>query len=148
MTTIRYFRYLHHAISRPTVLLSALLLCMLPVLAGCTNTNSPAASGSPAGTTATSEAGTGAEGAVHKLTIMLDWYPNAVHSFLYAAEAEGYFAEEGLEVDIQMPADTNDALKLVAAGKVDLALSYQPQVLMARGSRFRSSRLLRWCATR
>lgn len=64
---------------------------------------------------------------------MLDWYPNAVHSFLYAAEAEGYFAEEGLEVEIQMPADTNDALKLVAAGKVDLALSYQPQVLMARG---------------
>lgn len=81
MTTIRYFRYLHHAISRPTVLLSALLLSMLPVLAGCTNTNSPAASGSSAGTTATSEAGTGAEGAVHKLTIMLDWYPNAVHSF-------------------------------------------------------------------
>lgn len=63
---------------------------------------------------------------------MLDWYPNAVHSFLYAAQQNGYFAEEGLEVDIQMPADSNDALKLVAAGKVDLALSYQPQVLMAR----------------
>ncbi|MFD1907226.1 hypothetical protein ACFSQ7_29455 [Paenibacillus rhizoplanae] len=58
MTTIRYTRYLHHAISRPAMLLSALLLCMLPILAGCTNTNSPAASGSPAGTTATSEAGT------------------------------------------------------------------------------------------
>lgn len=140
MITIRYARYLHHAISRPAMLLSALLLCMLPVLAGCANTNNPAASGSPAGT--------GAEEAAHKLTIMLDWYPNAVHSFLYAAEAEGYFAEKGLEVEIQMPADTNDALKLVAAGKVDLALSYQPQVLMARGSRFRSSRLPRWCATR
>lgn len=133
MTTIRFTRYLQKAISKPAMLLSALLLCMLPVLAGCANTNSPAASGSPAGTTATSEAGAGAEGAAHKLTIMLDWYPNAVHSFLYAAEAEGYFAEEGLEVEIQMPADTNDALKLVAAGKVDLALSYQPQVLMARG---------------
>ena len=34
-----------------------------------------------------------------------------------------------------MPADTNDALKLVAAGKIDLALSYQPQVLMARGEK-------------
>lgn len=146
MTTIRYTRYLHNTISKPAMLLSALVLCMLPVLAGCANTNNPAASGSSAGTTATSEAGT--KSAAQKLTIMLDWYPNAVHSFLYAAEAEGYFAEEGLEVEIQMPADTNDALKLVAAGKVDLALSYQPQVLMARGSRFRSSRSLRWCATR
>jgi len=67
------------------------------------------------------------------ISIMLDWYPNAVHSFLYAAQKNGYFAKQGLEVNIQMPADTNDALKLVAAGKVDLALSYQPQVLMARG---------------
>lgn len=69
----------------------------------------------------------------HKLTIMLDWYPNAVHSFLYAAQEKGYFAEEGLDVEIQMPADSNDALKLVAADQIDLALSYQPQVLMARG---------------
>ncbi|WP_313638328.1 ABC transporter substrate-binding protein [Paenibacillus sp.] len=68
----------------------------------------------------------------HKLTIMLDWYPNAVHSFLYAAEQNGYFKDEGLDVEIQMPADSNDALKLVAANQIDLALSYQPQVLMAR----------------
>jgi putative hydroxymethylpyrimidine transport system substrate-binding protein len=68
----------------------------------------------------------------HKLTIMLDWYPNAVHSFLYAAVQNGYFEEEGLDVQIEMPADSNDALKLVAANQVDLALSYQPQVLMAR----------------
>ncbi|QUL57519.1 ABC transporter substrate-binding protein [Paenibacillus tritici] len=132
MTTIRYARNLYNSISRPAkLLLSALVLCTLPVLAGCANSNSPGTSGSTAATTATSEAG--ADGPAHKLTIMLDWYPNAVHSFLYAAQAKGYFAEQGLEVEIQMPADTNDALKLVAAGKVDLALSYQPQVLMARG---------------
>lgn len=101
----------------------ALLLTLLTVLPGCTSLNAPEASG-PA---------SAADGKLHKLTLMLDWYPNAVHSFLYAAQSQGYFAEEGLEVEIQMPADTNDALKLVAAGKVDLALSYQPQVLMARG---------------
>ncbi|WP_231637556.1 ABC transporter substrate-binding protein [Paenibacillus sp. FJAT-27812] len=72
---------------------------------------------------------------IEKISIMLDWYPNAVHSFLYAAQKNGYFKKQGLEVDIQMPADTNDALKLVAAGKIDLALSYQPQVLMARGEK-------------
>ncbi|OKP91928.1 ABC transporter substrate-binding protein [Paenibacillus helianthi] len=101
-----------------------LLLCLGLAATGCGNSNdkSPASS-------ASADQG----GQPHKLTIMLDWYPNAVHSFLYAAQQNGYFADEGLTVDIQMPADSNDALKLVAAGKVDLALSYQPQVLMARG---------------
>ncbi|WP_462409817.1 ABC transporter substrate-binding protein [Neobacillus sp. Marseille-QA0830] len=69
---------------------------------------------------------------LEKVSIMLDWYPNAVHSFLYTAEEKGYFKEQGLDVDIQMPADTNDPLRLAAAGKIDLALSYQPEVLVAR----------------
>lgn len=72
------------------------------------------------------------DGKLQKVTIMLDWYPNAVHSFLYTAQEKGYFKKEGLDVNIQMPADTNDPLKLVAAGKIDMALSYQPEVLAAR----------------
>ncbi len=67
-----------------------------------------------------------------ELTIALDWYPNAVHSFLYAAEEQGYFKEENLKVNLQMPSDSNDPLKMVAAGKVDAAISYQPQVVQAR----------------
>lgn len=67
-----------------------------------------------------------------KVTIMLDWYPNAVHSAIYTAKEKGYFAKEGLDVDIKMPAETNDPLKLVAAGKVDLAISYQPQLIVSR----------------
>ncbi|NHM30734.1 ABC transporter substrate-binding protein [Neobacillus terrae] len=70
---------------------------------------------------------------VQKVTIMLDWYPNAVHSLLFAAKEKGYFKEQGLDVDIKMPADTNDPLKLVAANQVDMAISYQPEVLVARG---------------
>ena len=38
-----------------------------------------------------------------KVSIMLDWYPNAVHSFLYVAEEKGYFEDEGIELDIQFP---------------------------------------------
>jgi putative hydroxymethylpyrimidine transport system substrate-binding protein len=76
---------------------------------------------------------TGADKKLEKVSLMLDWYPNAVHSFLYAAVEKGYFEKEGLDVDIQMPADTNDPLKLVAANQVDMAISYQPQVLVARG---------------
>ena len=67
-----------------------------------------------------------------ELMVLLDWYPNAVHTFLYAAEEQGYFEEVGLKVKLQTPADTNDALKLVATGKADLALSYQMQVAIAR----------------
>jgi putative hydroxymethylpyrimidine transport system substrate-binding protein len=74
----------------------------------------------------------GAAEKLQKVSLMLDWYPNAVHSFLFVAEEKGYFKEQGLDVEIQMPADTNDPLKLVAADKIDMAMSYQPQVLVAR----------------
>ena len=67
-----------------------------------------------------------------KVTIMLDWYPNAVHSFLYVAEEKGYFEEEGVDVDIQFPANPTDPIQLAAAGKVTLGISYQPDVIMAR----------------
>ena len=66
------------------------------------------------------------------LTIMLDWYPNAVHAGIYYAKEKGLFEEEGLNVTIEMPAETNDPLKLAAVGKVDLAISYQTQVALSR----------------
>ena len=66
------------------------------------------------------------------ISIMLDWYPNAAHSAIYVAKEKGYFEDEGLNVKIEMPADTNDPLKLAATGKVDLAISYQSQALVSR----------------
>lgn len=68
-----------------------------------------------------------------QVTIMLDWYPNAVHSFIYTALKKGYFTEEGIDLKIQMPAETNDPIRMAAANQVDLALTYQPQVALARG---------------
>ncbi|WHY79798.1 ABC transporter substrate-binding protein [Neobacillus sp. WH10] len=81
----------------------------------------------------TADKASGSDEKLQKVSLMLDWYPNAVHSFLFAAEEKGYFKEQGLDVDIQMPADTNDPLRLVAADKIDMAISYQPEVLVARG---------------
>lgn len=66
-----------------------------------------------------------------KLTLMLDWFPNVDHLPVYLAQKSGYFADQGLEVEIIVPSETSDALKLAAAGKVDLAVSYQPQTIMA-----------------
>ncbi|KKI94003.1 ABC transporter substrate-binding protein [Bacillus sp. SA1-12] len=68
------------------------------------------------------------------ISIMLDWYPNAVHSFLYVAQEKGYFEEEGLNVDIQFPANPTDPINLAAAGQVTLGISYQPDVIIARAN--------------
>ena len=66
--------------------------------------------------------------AAEKLTVMLDWFVNPDHGPLIVAQEKGYFAEAGLEVELIAPADPNDPPKLVAAGKADLAVSYQPQL--------------------
>ena len=79
------------------------------------------------------EANTGDQkGDLRELTVVLDWYPNALHAFLYQAEQAGYFAEEGLTVNIQPPAGVNDAMSMVAAGKADIGLYYQQDVIQAR----------------
>lgn len=62
-------------------------------------------------------------------SIVLDWYPNAVHSFIYVAMEKGYYAEEGLNVKIQFPANANDAITMTAAGKADAGLYYQPNII-------------------
>ena len=63
-----------------------------------------------------------------KLTILLDWFLNPDHGPLVVAHQEGFFADEGLEVELIEPADPNDPPKLVAAGKAPVAISYQPQL--------------------
>jgi putative hydroxymethylpyrimidine transport system substrate-binding protein len=64
--------------------------------------------------------------------VMLDFFPNADHAPLYAAIAHGDFRSVGLEVHLQTPADPSEPLKLLAAGRVDAAISYEPEVLLAR----------------
>lgn len=70
--------------------------------------------------------------AKQKLTLMLDFFPNADHAPIYAAQASGAFARAGLDVTIRTPTDPATPLKLVAAGKVDMAISYEPELLLAR----------------
>lgn len=93
------------------------------LLSGC------AGSQTAAGDTQADGAG---EDELRELTVVLDWYPNALHAFLYQAEQAGYFAEEGLTINIQPPAGVNDAMSMVAAGKADIGLYYQQDVIQAR----------------
>lgn len=100
-----------------TLFLTA-LLC-LSLLAGC---------GAQTGPTDSS----GGSDESKELDVVLDWYPNALHAFLYVAIEKGYYAEEGLQVNIRFPSNANDAISLVAAGKADIGLYYQQDVIQAR----------------
>lgn len=63
-------------------------------------------------------------------TVVLDWYPNAIHTFLYTAMEKGYFAEEGLNLVINFPANTNDGISLPAAGKADVGIYYLQDAIL------------------
>jgi len=65
-------------------------------------------------------------------TVMLDFFPNADHAPLYTALAKGEFRKVGLDVVPETPADPSEPLKLLAAGRVDMAISYEPELLLAR----------------
>jgi putative hydroxymethylpyrimidine transport system substrate-binding protein len=70
--------------------------------------------------------------AAKRFAVMLDWFPNADHAPLYAAIAHGYFGAVGLDVQPIVPSESAEPLKLLAAGKVDMAISYEPELLLAR----------------
>ncbi len=69
--------------------------------------------------------------AAQKFTLMLDWFPNVDHLPIYVAQHQGFFSEAGLEIHIISPSETSDALKLAAAGNVNIAISYEPQTIIA-----------------
>lgn len=63
-----------------------------------------------------------------RLTVMLDWFVNPDHGPILLAEALGYFAEAGLSVELVTPSDPSQPPRMAAAGRVDLAVSYQPEL--------------------
>jgi putative hydroxymethylpyrimidine transport system substrate-binding protein len=97
-------------------LLPLLLACALP-LAACGEKSEPAAVGG---------------GPAEPLRVMLDYFPNADHAGIYAAKESGAYANAGLDVTITPPPDPSAPLKLLLAGKTDLAISYEPELLLAR----------------
>jgi putative hydroxymethylpyrimidine transport system substrate-binding protein len=71
-------------------------------------------------------------GSTKRFTVMLDFFPNADHAPLYSAISHGDFRAVGLDVVPVTPADPSEPLKLLAAGRVDMAISYEPELLLAR----------------
>jgi putative hydroxymethylpyrimidine transport system substrate-binding protein len=94
------------------------LLCLL--VAGCGEKSEP------------DPATAGASGKAAPFRLMLDYLPNADHAGIYAAQETGAYKRAGLDVSLTPPPDPSAPLKLLAAGKADLAISYEPELLLAR----------------
>jgi len=79
------------------------------------------------------EPGDGASAAsAEDLRLVLDYFPNADHAGIYAAQAAGEYGRAGLDVEIKAPPDPTAPLKLLRAGRADVVLSYEPELLLAR----------------
>ena len=104
----------------------ALLLAALLLLSGCSSSGGSGDTDSASGDTG--------DGGLREISVVLDWYPNALHTFIYDAIAKGYYEEEGLKVNVQFPSNANDAMSLVAAGQAEIGLYYQQDVIIARAN--------------
>jgi putative hydroxymethylpyrimidine transport system substrate-binding protein len=93
----------------------ALIVAALGLLVGCGEREEPSEGASP-----------------ERFDLALDWFPNADHAGIYETLDRGYFEDAGLEVEPQVPSDPSAPIKQVAAGRADLAISYEPEVLLAR----------------
>jgi len=66
---------------------------------------------------------------LEKLTVMLDWFPNPDHAPLLVAQQQGFFKEQGLEVQLLEPVRSNDPATWVTQGKADIGISYEPEYI-------------------
>jgi putative hydroxymethylpyrimidine transport system substrate-binding protein len=97
-----------------------LALALLPVLAACGGSTAP----TPQIETQVTS--------FPPVSVVLDWFPWSNHAGLFIAQDRGYFAAEGLDVDIHPPADPATILQTVATGRDDFGINYQTGVLIAR----------------
>ncbi len=71
---------------------------------------------------------------LEELTVVLDWYPNGSHVFLYEAIEKGYYEQEGLKINVEFPSNTNDAISMTSAGKADIGFYYMHDVIQANAN--------------
>jgi putative hydroxymethylpyrimidine transport system substrate-binding protein len=103
------------AMARRRSVLTFLLLCLL-------------AGGCGAGTGSQS----GPAQRIDSVSVQLDWYPNPDHVGLFTAADRGFFKAQRLDVSTRSPSDVADPVKLVATGRTDLGISYEPELFFAQ----------------
>ncbi len=103
----------------------ALSMC---ACSGSTETGRTESNTASSGSTASESS---SDGDLKEINVVLDWYPNAIHTFLYEAIDNGYFEDEGLKVNITSPAESVDAINFVASGKAEIGLTYPVEIVQA-----------------
>jgi ABC-type nitrate/sulfonate/bicarbonate transport system substrate-binding protein len=68
------------------------------------------------------------------VVLSLDWVPNTNHSGFYVALDQGWYEEEGIALEIQVPADPSAAIRQVAVGHTPFGVSFQEEVTIARSN--------------
>lgn len=107
-------------------ILSAVALAASMLLAGCQGSSQNASQGSAGETSA--------DGSLEKLTFVLDYVPNTNHTGIYVAMEKGFYADEGIELEVVQPPD-DGADALVGSGKAQLGVSYQDIMANYLGSK-------------
>jgi ABC-type nitrate/sulfonate/bicarbonate transport system substrate-binding protein len=111
----------------------ALLLATAAALAGAAcggSTQPPAAGASAAGGAPSGSASASARPEVSQVTLIMDWVPWVLDIPIDVAQANGYYAQNGLTVKQIVPAGATDVVKFVATGKAQFGLYYAPDTLM------------------
>ena len=103
---------------RKGLVAAAMVAAVALVAVACSNNSSTSSAG--ASTSGTSAPAT--------LNVELDWVPNPDHVGLYYAQDKGYYTDANLTVNFRQPSNAADPIKLVALGKVDLAITYEPEM--------------------
>lgn len=104
---------------KPLIALAAAIALVPALVAGCGGGDDAA----PASSTAAS---------VQDVSLALDWFPNADHAGIYVAKEKGLDTQAGADIAPSVPSDPTTTLTAVAAGKKDLAITYAPELLIAR----------------
>ncbi|CAM2999353.1 ABC transporter substrate-binding protein [Paenibacillus sediminis] len=105
-----------------------LIVCMLVIVTGCSST--PKADNNSSSSQATGSNKQAAK-TLKDVKVVLDWTPNTNHTGLYVAKDQGYYKEEGLNVEIVQPG-SGGADAMVASGEAQFGISYQESVTQGR----------------
>ncbi len=103
---------------RKGLVAGAMVSVVALVAVACSNDSSTSSAGASGSTSA----------APATLNVELDWVPNPDHVGLYYAQDKGYYTDAGLTINFRQPSNAADPIKLVALGKVDLAITYEPEM--------------------
>ena len=105
---------------RKAPIVVAMLSGIALVAAACSSNDSSSGSSASASGSAAAAPAT--------LNVELDWVPNPDHVGLYYAQEKGYYTDANLTINFRQPSNAADPIKLVALGKVDLAITYEPEM--------------------